>query len=114
MGDVREQNLLDKVTRQDLDHAEVAGKQIMSALLWEIDCKGGLPNDSLLFKALQKTANEARGRGLLFNPNPFSQETYSTSVGNTARMLPSRQGWEMTKGILTRRVHDLRERITAL
>ena len=100
--------LVENIERQQLDHQAVARRQIMSALLREIKCETGLPNDSLLWKTLQKVANEARHRGLLINPNPRTRETYSTAVGNTSRMLPSPTGWEQTKGILTRRLAELK------
>jgi hypothetical protein len=99
---------VENLRRQQLDYLAVGGRQIMSALLAEIKCGTGLPNESLLWRTLQAVANEARRRGLLINPNPYSRETYSKAVGNTTRMLPSDTGWEQTKGILTRRIADLR------
>ena len=106
-----ETTLAEAVHRQDLAFPDVDGRQIMSALLREIGVRKGLPNDSLLWKCLQRVANEARKRGLLINPNPWSRETYSSAVGNTSRMLPSSQGWEQTKGILSRELVDLREKL---
>ena len=110
--DLREEmTLAQSVRRQDLTFPNVAERQIMSALLREIDARKGLPNSSLLWKCLQRVANEARKRGLLINPNPYSRETYSSAVGNTSKMLPSSQGWEQTKGILSRELVDLRENL---
>ena len=106
-----ETTLAEAVHRQDLAFPDIGGRQIMSALLREIGVRKGLPNDSLLWKCLQRVANEARKRGLLINPNPWSRETYSSAVGNTSRMLPSSQGWEQTKGILSRELVDLREKL---
>ena len=86
---------------QDLryGHDGVSGSQILSALLKEVDVRG---SNGFLYKVLQMVANEARERGLLINPNQYTRETYSTSVGNTNKMLPSEIGWEQTKGILRR------------
>ncbi len=110
--DLREEKTLaEAVRRQDLTFPDVSGRQIMSALLREIDARKGLPNTSLLWKCLQRVANEARKRGLLINPNPYSRETYSSAVGNTSKMLPSSQGWEQTKGILSRELVDLRRKL---
>ena len=112
MMDLREEKTLaEAVRRQDLTFPDVGGRQIMSALLREIDARKGLPNTSLLWKCLQRVANEARKRGLLINPNPYSKETYSSAVGNTSKMLPSSQGWEQTKGILSRELVDLRQNL---
>ena len=112
MMDLREEKTLaESVRRQDLTFHNVAERQIMSALLREIDARKGLPNTSLLWKCLQRVANEARKRGLLINPNPYSRETYSSAVGNTSKMLPSSQGWEQTKGILSRELVDLRQNL---
>ena len=112
MMDLREEETLaESVRRQDLTFHNVAERQIMSALLREIDARKGLPNTSLLWKCLQRVANEARKRGLLINPNPYSRETYSSAVGNTSKMLPSSQGWEQTKGILSRELVDLRQKL---
>ena len=106
-----ETTLAEAVHRQDLTFPDIGGRQIMSALLREIGVRKGLPNDSLLWKCLQRVANEARKRGLLINPNPYSKETYSSAVGNTSKMLPSSQGWEQTKGILSRELVDLRRKL---
>ena len=64
-----------------------------------------------LYDVQRAVANEARERGLLINPNPFSRETYSSAVGNTSRMLPSQTGWEQTKGILMKTLVDTREQL---
>ena len=85
--------------RRDASFGEVSGKQIIGAMLHEIKKRFA---SGYLYTVLQGATNEARRRGLLINPNRASRETYSTAVGNTARMLPSAQGWEMTKGILSR------------
>ena len=87
---------------QDLRYDQVQGSQIMSALLGEINVPFA---KKLLYKVLQGAANEARRRALLINPTS-AEGTYSRAVGNAQRMLPSQQGWEMTKGILRRHVHD--------
>ena len=86
--------LLDTVERQDLDYEEVAGRQIISALLLELGVRFA---KGYLYQVLQGVANEARRRGLLINPNHYERTTYSTAVGNTCRMLPSAVGWEQTK-----------------
>ena len=85
--------------RRDALINNVAGKQIISAMLHDIKKQFA---SGYLYQVLQGAANEARRRNLLINPNRASRETYSSAVGNTNRMLPSAQGWEMTKGILTR------------
>ena len=98
------------INRQDLDFQAVAGKQIISALIREVGLRGGATG--YLYKVLQATANEARRRALLINPNPYatgSAQLYSAVVGNTGRMLPSAGGWEMTKGILSRHILDARQ-----
>ena len=100
--------LLVGIVREELDYDDVAGRQIISALLKEVGCK---PQPGYLYKVLQGVANEARRRHLLINPNPFSRETYSSAVGNTSRMLPSRTGWEQTKGILMRTLVDTHEQL---
>ena len=74
----------------------------IAAMLKEVNVPGG--SNGFLYTVLQHAANEARQRGLLINPNPFTRETYSTAVGNTDRMLPSEYGWEQTKGILMRHI----------
>ena len=96
--------LFEKIIRNDLDYNQVAGKQIISALLREISMPDGV--SGYLYNVLQGAANEARRRGLLINPNPYARETYSTAVGNTARMKPSQIGWEQTKGILSRHIYE--------
>ena len=97
--------------RHDELFDEIAGKQIISALLHEIKKRFA---SGYLYQVLQGVANEARRRGLLINPNPFSRETYSSAVGNTDRMLPSVQGWEMTKGILTRHLIEARAHLEGI
>ena len=97
--------LLDTVERQDLDYEAVAGRQIISALLQELGVRYA---KGYIYQVLQGVANEARRRGLLINPNQYDRQTYSTAVGNTSRMLPSVQGWEQTKGIFSRHLHDAR------
>ena len=90
---------------QDLRYDQVQGSQIMAALLGEINMPFA---KKFLYKVLQGAANEARRRALLINPTA-AEGTYSRAVGNAQRMLPSKQGWEMTKGILRRHVHDAKE-----
>ena len=96
-------NSVAEASFQDLryEHDGVSGRQILGALLKEVDVRG---SNGFLYTLLQMVANEARRRGLLINPNPYTRETYSTAVGNTDRMLPSEYGWEQTKGILMRHV----------
>ena len=89
---------LDTIQRKDLRYTNVSGNQIISALLKETGLTSGATG--FVYQVLQGVANEARRRGLLVNPNPYSRETYSTAVGNTERMMPSLLGWEQTKGIL--------------
>ena len=92
---------INAIVRRDLNYDSVAGKQIISALLKE----AGVPfAKGLFYQVLQGVANEARRRSLLVNPNV--NESYSTAVGNTARMCPSETGWEQTKGILSRHVAE--------
>lgn len=92
------------IVRLDLTHADVAGNQILRALLKECSLNFAT---GFVYAALQGVANEARRRGLLINPNPHDQgDGYSTAVGDTQLMFPSRVGWEMTKGILIRHLHD--------
>jgi hypothetical protein len=92
-------NSVGEARLQDLRYGGVSNRQILSALLKEVDVPG---SNGFLYKVLQMVANEARERGLLINPNQYTRETYSTSVGNTNKMLPSEIGWEQTKGILRR------------
>jgi len=94
-------NSVAEVRMQNRRYGGVSGRQILSALLKEVDVRG---SNGFLYTLLQMVANEARQRGLLINPNPYTRETYSTAVGNTDRMLPSEYGWEQTKGILMRHV----------
>ena len=95
---------LDTIQRKDLRYTNVSGNQIISALLKETGLTAGATG--FVYQVLQGVANEARRRGLLVNPNPYSRETYSTAVGNTERMMPSLLGWEQTKGILMAHVED--------
>ena len=55
---------------------------------------------------LQGVCNEARKAGLLVNPNPFTRELYSRSIGNTDHMRPSVRGWCQIQGILRRHLHN--------
>ena len=93
------------LTRKDLTYLNVAGAQIIRALLQECNLNFA---SGYLYEVLQGVANEARRRGLLINPNPYDRTdtTYSAAVGNTQRMMPSEVGWEMTKGILIRHLHN--------
>jgi len=99
---MREIKRLNTIERQDVPFEGVANRQIISALLRELNLSGF--QKGYLYQVLQGVANEARRRGLLINPNPYARETYSTAVGNTNRMMPSMQGWEQTKGILSRHI----------
>ena len=103
---MREIKRLNSIERRDLQFEDVTNRQIISALLREL----GLytKQEGYLYEVLQGVANEARRRGLLINPNPYARETYSTAVGNTSRMMPSMQGWEQTKGILSRHIVQAR------
>ena len=88
------------IEKQDEPYSSVQGMQIIRALNKELGI--GFARGAL-YEMVQAVANEARGKGLLINPNPFDRAvTYSTAVGNTSRMLPSKMGWEQTKGILWR------------
>ena len=92
------------VVRRDLPHNDVAGLQIITALLKEIGQRYA-DNAGFLYKVIQGVANEARRRCLLINPNPYDRTMqYSDAVGNVQRMMPSAVGWEQTKGILTRQL----------
>lgn len=95
---------MNTIQRKDLRYTNVSGNQIISALLKETGLTSGATG--FVYQVLQGVANEARRRGLLVNPNPYSRETYSTAVGNTERMMPSLLGWEQTKGILMAHVED--------
>ena len=97
--------LLSAVERRDLHYDAVAGRQIISAQLKEMGLRFA---EGYLYQVLQGVANEARRRGLLINPNEFDRQTYSTAVGNTARMMPSSVGWEQTKGIFSRHLLNAR------
>ncbi len=94
-------NSVAEVRMQNRRYGGVSGRQILSALFKEVGVRG---SSGFLYTVLQMVANEARQRGLLINPNPYTRETYSTAVGNTTRMLPSEYGWEQTKGILRRHI----------
>jgi hypothetical protein len=98
---MKELGVLENITRKDLIFNAVAGKQILSALLQETGLNFAR---GYVYRVLQNVMNEARRRHLLVNP--ISQETYSSAVGNTNRMRPSATGWEQTKGILARHLHD--------
>ena len=98
---------LDTIQRKDSRYTNVSGNQIISALLKETGLTAGATG--FVYQVLQGVANEARRRGLLVNPNPYSRETYSTAVGNTERMMPSLLGWEQTKGILMAHVEDAKQ-----
>ena len=87
------------IEKRDEPYSSVQGMQIIRALNKELGVRFA---KGPLYEMVQAVANEARGKGLLINPNPFDRTTYSTAVGNTDRMLPSKMGWEMTKGILWR------------
>jgi hypothetical protein len=92
------------LSRQDLFFRKVAGKQIMKALCQE--CGIRFARD-FFYKVLQGAANEARRRGLLINPNHYTREQHATHTNACpSLMLPSKYGWEMTKGILTRHLAD--------
>jgi hypothetical protein len=92
------------IVRRDLRFAGVAGNQIIRALLKECNLNFA---SGFVYAVLQGAANEARRRGLLINPNPHDRsDGYSAAVGNTQLMFPSMGGWEMTKGILIRHLHN--------
>ena len=95
---------LHTIQRKDLRYTNVSENQIISALLKATGLTTGATG--FVYQVLQGVANEARRRGLVVYPNPYSRETYSTAVGNTGRMLPSLLGWEQTKGILMAHVED--------
>ena len=90
-------------SRKDVRFHEVSDKQIISALLFELDIRFA---EGYLYKLLQEVANKARRRGLLCNP--IHNQSYSTAVGNTERMKPSAMGWAQTQGILVRELHEAR------
>ena len=89
--------------RKDLLFHDVSDKQIISALLRDLDIRFA---EGYLYNLLQEVANKARRRGLL--NNPIRNESYSTAVGNTERMKPSEMGWAQTQGILVRELHEAR------
>ena len=99
-------DMINAIVRRDLRYNSVSGKQIIGALLKELSIPFA-PKGGLFYQILQGVANTARRKSLLINPN--ENGTYSTAVGNTARMYPSVTGWEMTKGILSRQIHDARK-----
>ena len=90
-------------SRKDVRFHKVSDKQIISALLFELDIRFA---KGYLYKLLQEVANKARRRGLLLNPS--RNQSYSTAVGNTERMKPSAMGWAQTQGILVRELHEAR------
>ena len=90
--------------RQNLLFRDVRDKQIISALLSELSIRFA---EGYLYKLLQEVANKARRRGLLYNP--IHNQSYSTAVGNTERMKPSKMGWAQTQGILKRELHEASE-----
>ena len=91
-------------SRKDVRFHKVSDKQIISALLFELDIRFA---EGYLYKLLQEVANKARRRGLLLNP--IHNQSYSTAVGNTERMKPSEMGWAQTQGILKRELHEASE-----
>ena len=102
------------IVRGDLPHNDVAGLQIVKALLKEIGRRFA-DNGGFLYRVIQDVANEARRRSLLINPNPFDRTMqYSDAVGNVQRMMPSAVGWEQTKGILTRQLKQGEEYLQTL
>ena len=102
-------NMLQKIRRRWCQYEDVAEKQIISALLWETGLVHGATG--YVYAVLREAVNEARRSGLLVNPNPHTQETYSTAVGNTDRMKPSADGWAQTQGILTRHLAQGAEKL---
>ena len=89
------------IKRKWFPYKDVADKQIISAGTGFTHGATGF-----IYKVLQGAANEARKAGLLKNPNPATKQTYSTSVGNTDRMMPSPDGWDQTQGILSRHIYN--------
>ena len=73
--------------RQNLNYASVAGRDIVSALMCELNV-----SDTRISKLMHNVADEARARGLLH--------------ADAATMRPTARGWEQTKGILYRRLSD--------
>ena len=102
-----------RVVRGDLSHNDVAGLQIITALLKEIGQRYA-DNAGFLYKVIQGVANEARRRCLLINPPYNRTMQYSDAVGNVHRMMPSAVGWEQTKGILTRQLKQGEEYLQTL
>ncbi len=85
--------------QQDLDYETVKGKQIIRALLKEVDVKFA---KGYIYQMLKGVANEARRRSLLINPN--GSTPMSSEYGDVNGMFPSLTGWEQTKGILMRHI----------
>ena len=79
---------------KDLDFLTVDGMQIITALLANVGLDYATGD---LYEKIQNIANEARKRGLLLGGQAY---------GDTDLMMPSRTGWEQTKGI-QRRVLDI-------
>ena len=92
------------IRMKNFNYEDVAGRQIISALLHETGLANGARG--FVYEVIQGAANEARRRGLLLNPNNYDRQTYSTAVGNTERMMPSAMGWAQTKGVLVRHVQN--------
>ena len=75
---------------KDLDFLTVDGMQIITALLANVGLDYATGD---LYEKIQNIANEARKRGLLLGGQAY---------GDTDLMMPSRTGWEQTKGIQRR------------
>jgi len=75
---------------KDLDFLTVDGMQIITALLANVGLDYATGD---LYEKIQNIANEARKRGLLHGGQAY---------GDTDLMMPSRTGWEQTKGIQRR------------
>ena len=80
----------------NLPYSEVADLQIIKALNKNI---GFVFVRDKLYKMQQRVANEARERGLLFNPGPHDRTQLRAG---TSSMVPREQSWEMIKGIQSR------------
>ena len=91
------------VKRNDLRFPAVSNLQIIAALNKECDRSFA---QGILYQVLKEVANEARRKGLLRNPNRWGNEFARHGSEDTGRMKPSAQGWEMTKGILSRQLAD--------
>ena len=105
---------LDGIKRKNHSYEDVAGRQILSALLRETGLDSGVKHGSYIYRLFQEVINEARMRGLLLNPNPYTREQRSRGYGNTANMRPCAIGWEQTKGILTRYMVDARANLARI